>query len=318
MLTTLLLLAVAGAGANHGVRGLPHPLRGWAFPYRFNGTFELYAAGSTNFNPTFDASCQDGHAQVARGISPLNWAYCWDRPFPKKDPSCTGKNCTVANRSEAIEIFVQAAQVNHSAPGMGAVLGRGLDECNNDNMQVADEKSLAAAGFRIAKRQQPKTIVAAWGANAGDAEFAALMADGTFDLAMIEGYTYCPGCDNWPASGNCCPVGPIEDAVEQYRDRLDFAKAQGFLQRTLFCFGFILGKSAINPFGWTRASLRGAMLKLQAGYPELAGVIMYGMPPRHGYANATTGSTPATDRATETLIKDAGALMLELWPDAEQ
>ena len=141
------------------------------------------------------------------------------------------------------------------------------------------------------------------------------MADGTFDLAMIEGYTYCAGCGDWPASGNCCPVGPIEDAVNQYRDRLEFAKAQGYLNRTLFCFGFILARSPVNPFGWTTASLRDAMLTLKADYPELAGVIMYGKPPRRGFPNATTHSTPATDRATEELIKDAGTLMLELWPD---
>ena len=66
-------------------------------------------------------------------------------------------------------------------------------------------------------------------------------------------------------SGNCCPVGPIEDAVEQYKDRLEFAKAQGFLNRTLFCFGFILAQSPTNPFGWTRQSLRVAMLKLKVG-----------------------------------------------------
>ena len=205
-----------------------------------------------------------------------------------------------------------------TAPGMSAaVIGRGLDECNNHNTQVADEKQLAAAGFHLARQRQPRTIVAAWGANAGDSEFAALMADGTFDLAIIEGYTYCAGCADWPAAGNgCCPVAPIEDAVETYRGRLEYAKANGYLNRTLFCFGFILGQSPINPFGWTKASLRSAMVKLRAAYPELAGVVMYGRNPRSGYPNATTHSTPATDRATEELVQDAGALMLELWPDA--
>jgi len=206
--------------------------------------------------------------------------------------------------------------VNRSAPGMSAaVLGRGLDECNLDNAQAAGEREIAAAGFRLARRRDPEGVIAAWGANAGDLTFAALMRDGTFDLAMIEGYTYCAGCGDWPASGACCPVGPIENALEQYADRLEFAKAQGFLNRTLFCFGFVLGRSPVNPNGWTRGSLRAAMLKLRAAYPELAGVLMYGMPPRRGYPNATTQSTPATDAATEDLIKDAGALMLELWPD---
>ena len=324
------------------VRGLALPLRGWAFPYQFNGSFELYPLGTTNFNPTLDTSCQGAEAQARRGIAPLNWAYCWNRPLKKADPSCKGNNCTVANPKEAIEIFAAQGSVNHSAPGMSAaVLGRGLDECNLDNEQVADERELAAAGFRLARRRQPDTIIAGWGANAGDMVFAGLMADHTFDFAMIEGYTYCAGagtragpspirpirsglpapnlaagCGDWPASGDCCPVGPIEDAVEKYADRLDFARAQGYLNRTLFCFGFILGQSPINPFGWTPASLRAAMLKVKHGYPELAGVIMYGMPPRVGYPNASTASTPATDAATTELIKAAGELMLEFWPSS--
>lgn len=303
----------------HAIRSLPRPLRGWAFPYQFNGSFGLYARGTTNFNPTFDRACQDADAQADRGIAVLGWAYCWDRPIgenERKDHRCRGPDCTVANRSEIVEVFAAYGSVNHSATGMSAaVLGRGLDECNIANTQAADEKELAAAGFRLAKKRHPETLIAAWGANAGDAEFAALMADGTFDLAMIEGYTYCAGCGDWPASGSCCPVGPIEDALGQYRDRLEYAKSQGYLDRTVFCFGFILARSAINPAGWTTASLRAAMLALRTAYPELAGVIMYGMPPHRGFPNATTHSTPATDQATENLIKDAGALMLELWPD---
>ena len=49
------------------------------------------------------------------------------------------------------------------------------------------------------------------------------MADGTFDLAMVEGYTYCAGCGDWPASGNCCPTKGTEH-IEQFFDRLDFAR----------------------------------------------------------------------------------------------
>ena len=41
---------------------------------------------------------------------------------------------------------------------------------------------------------------------------------------------------------------------------------------------------------------------------------MYGMPPRKGFANASSASTAATDQATLDLIKDAGELMLELYP----
>ena len=87
-------------------------------------------------------------------------------------------------------------------------LGRAR-RCNLSNEQFADEREMAAEGFREARRRQPDTVVAAWGAQDEDDLFASLMRDGTFDLAMIEGYTYCPGCGDWPASGDCCPVVPI-------------------------------------------------------------------------------------------------------------
>ena len=123
-----------------------------------------------------------------------------------------------------------------------SVLGRGLDECNLDNARFANERELAAEGFRLARRRYPDTLIAAWGANAGDEIFASLMLDRTFDLAMIEGYTYCPGCGDWPNSSSCCAVGPIE-RWQAYDDRLAFARQKQFLNRTLFCFGFLLGRS---------------------------------------------------------------------------
>jgi hypothetical protein len=55
---------------------------------------------------------------------------------------------------------------------------------------------------------------------------------------------------------------------------------------------------------------------MRAHYPELAGVIKYGRPPREGFPNATNANTPATDNATFALIRAANALMLELYPDA--
>jgi hypothetical protein len=45
---------------------------------------------------------------------------------------------------------------------------------------------------------------------------------------MVEGYTYCPGCGDWPASGNCCTRG----GVESYFGRLRWAKRNGYINRT--------------------------------------------------------------------------------------
>jgi hypothetical protein len=151
----------------------------------------------------------------------------------------------------------------------------------------------------------------AGGANNKDEIFASLMKDRTFDLAMVEGYSYCPGCGDWPASGNCCS----NRGITGYFDRLEFARTNGYLNRTVFCFGFILGKSVVNPAGWTASSLEAAMLEVKHGFPELAGVLMYGHDPRKGWANASNASTVATDRATTDLIRQASMLMEKHWPD---
>lgn len=71
----------------------------------------------------------------------------------------------------------------------GRFVGAGLDECNLHNARTADEREAAAAGFRAARLALPNMFLAAWGCNTGDELFASLMKDGTFDLAMIEGYT---------------------------------------------------------------------------------------------------------------------------------
>ena len=298
------------------LRGWAFPLRGWAFPYGLpleNGSFSLYKLGTINFLPTFSTQVNTTATALAnRGISSLRWASCWNDPyFQKADPTCTGTQCAVANTTAAVETFTSHGLVAANQTG---VLGRGLDECNIDNGKFLNERELAAKGFREARARDPNTVIAAWGANAGDTLFASLMLDGTFDLAMIEGYTYCAGCGDWPTSGDCCAVGPITH-WKAYQDRLDFARANGYLNRTLFCFGFLLGQSAINPHGWTEASLRTAMVSLRSQYPELAGVIMYGRSPRNGFPNATSASTPATDKATLDIIVAANALMLELYPD---
>ena len=293
---------------------LPSTLRGWAFAHQLNDT-ALYPNATLNFNPTWSTahpSRGEGEpsiaAQNARGIACLGWGQCWN--------AAAGSHAfnRTTNRSNAAYFEAQASVNRTSEPRMA---GRGLDECNLSNNKTADERAVAAAGFRLARKAQPGTIIAAWGANSGDEVFASLMADNTFDFAMVEGYTYCPGCDDWPASGNCCSNAGIAN-WQAYTDRLDFAKARGYLSRTLFCFGFMLGKSDINPNGWTKPMLRTSLQQLKSAYPTLGGVLMYGHDPARGFPNATNGSTAATDAATYQLITDANELMLAIFPSNDR
>ena len=147
------------------------------------------------------------------------------------------------------------------------------------------------------------------------------MADGTFDLAMLEGMTYNPD-PGWNRDGSCTPGGILPRGccntsdVSAYFPHLQWARDRGFSNRTAFCFGIILGKSALNPNGWTEGHLRSAMLALKGAFPELAGVIMMGANPHATPANnASRLWTAETDRATAGVILSAGRLMQELWPD---
>ena len=56
---------------------------------------------------------------------------------------------------------------------------------------TVDVASIVAEGYRTAKRNNPTAFFSVWITNPDDT-FAALMADGTIDLALVEGYSYCP------------------------------------------------------------------------------------------------------------------------------
>ena len=105
-------------------------------------------------------------------------------------------------------------------------------------------------------------------------------------------------------TGACPDSDPT--AIEPYFARLQFARDNGYSNRTVFSFGFMLGQSAINPNGWTAQSLRAAMVKLKRAFPELPGVVMFGTGPRVGFANATNSST-ATWCVSDTAPPPAAA-----------
>ena len=50
----------------------------------------------------------------------------------------------------------------------------------------------------------------------------------------------------------------------------------------------------------------------------MPGVMMFGRAPNQGFANASNMSTPETEAATLEIIRAAGELMRELYPDPPQ
>ena len=73
-----------------------------------------------------------------------------------------------------------------------------------------------------------------------------------------QGYTYCPS-----DPGSCAG-----SSVSAYFPQLDLARQYGFINHTVIALGWMLGKSALNPGGWTAGSLRAAMTTLKQRYPE--------------------------------------------------
>jgi hypothetical protein len=200
--------------------------------------------------------------------------------------------------------------------------GIGLDEWTLNNRTdwphtggaVANASAILQAGFREGRRRNPESFAAAWVSGPDDA-FAELMHDGTFDLCMIEGYSVC-----W-LPNHCSPT------IEGYFPRLEWARREGFINRTLFAFGWLVSADADGPFqpplnathpkhlkprcdsdgcdnpnGWTVPTLNASMRRLKAAFPEMPGVLMWG------------GDRGGCGKASLELIRAASELSAELWP----
>jgi hypothetical protein len=110
----------------------------------------------------------------------------------------------------------------------------------------------------------------------------------------------------------CCA-----STIDDYFPRLLQARAQGWLNRSVFCFGWMLAQSQWNPGGWTHSQLRSDVARLNATFPELAGVAFYGHPPGNASKAAAArrdGGSRARDTATLELIRYASGLAVEFWP----
>ena len=305
---------------------LPKVIRGWCFAVNFTNTptnglipETLYPNGTVNFAPDlYDYECSPESA--ARGITTLVDAQGWsdDASVPHT------ANDSIADFAATVAHFKQSTLLDYSKVTQRC-RGVGINE-NLPYEHFKGERAAAAQGFREARHDirtgaRPPQLIASWSPNLGDELFASLMADGTFDLAMLEGMTYNPD-PGWNHDGSCTPGGILPRGcsntsdVSAYFPHLQWARDRGFSNRTAFCFGIILGKSALNPNGWTEGHLRSAMLALKGAFPELASVIMMGADPHATPANnASRLWTAETDRATAGVILSAGRLMQELWPD---
>ena len=314
----LLLVLQGVAAASSGLQPRP-PYRGWgavgvphqvvASGWPVDACFEAISpSGEINFV----TGLPDANSSVwfgSRNASSVRWAYGPDSPF------ASAKN----NDSAIIAYFKAACAPDSPAQSMPDFCPPHADEppwclpgtqpayhwagCSYDEWLGSNRaKQLAAEGIRQARAAWPENFIGVWG-HTPDQHIVGLMADGAVDLYLLEGYTYCPGCPE------CC----AGESIDAYFPQLDVARQHGFINRTVIALGWMLGKSQLNPGGWTAASLRAAMTSLKHKYPEMPGMFIYGWPP----GNGTNASHRADfhDTATIALMKSAAGLLKELYPD---
>ena len=92
----------------------------------------------------------------------------------------------------------------------------------------------------------------------------------------------------------------------RYLPRLYWARKHGFINRTIFFFGWLIARSPFHPGGWTADSLRAQAVRLKGLFPEMPGMGLY-----------TSGRIEKPTTPEQQALISAGAkLMADLYPDA--
>ena len=194
-----------------------------------------------------------------RGVACMTWEKCWNEKFKKG-----------TNDSTVVAYFANVI----ASPAQNGATAIGMDECGDlvgpkwghlpGEIPGQKKMALAAQGLRQGKKQYPDLFVAAWNPGSGaeaDGIFSGLMKDYTFDLAMFETYTHYP-----PYMKRGKPH------ISDWFPRFEYVKKEGWLNRSIPCLGMMIGKSTMNPTGWTQAELRATVKELKDRFPEMPGI----------------------------------------------
>jgi len=246
------------------------PFVAWFEPPLLESRPELYRQASVI------TSLVERHAPIlphlaTQGTSGLRWAF--------------GPTSAAAEHSKGSPEFY-AAQFNPALAGASLPLpGVGIDEWNTGDAQYPQERDAAAAGYRQARERWPDIFVAAW-VTQPDETFISLLADGTFNLAIIEGYTFIPDVGGLDLDGIVRRCEPLRHA--------------GLLDRTIVCLGYLSATPDKSRRVMSFADLERLARALHARYPVMPGIGFYG----------TKDSSPATLE----LIERAHQLANEIYP----
>lgn len=178
-----------------------------------------------------------------RGITSLMWTF--------------GPNSPYAEKGREREFFLN----QYSGFARAGYTGCAVDEWNvsDENPNVA----WCAEGLRQTKKDFPDYFIAVW-VTGPTPTFIALMKEGIIDLAIIEGYSYCPDHPEWAISW--------EGAMQ----RIEILKREGLLSKTVFCVGEVAAKP--DQFGnrMTPGELTRQVTFIAEHYPEMPGIAFFG------------------------------------------
>ena len=243
----------------------PVPVRAWFQPQLLDTRPELYR-GMNLITSLVDADVARRWSD--KGVVTLKWAFGPQSEYSQGKSDYYRDQCAPFIGDEPFRFA-----------------GVGIDEWNPGGARFAEESRLAAEGYRAARVAWPENLVVAW-VTQPDETFLGLLADGTFDLAIIEGYSFIPDVGGLTLDGIRARVAAVERA--------------GLLDRTIVCFGYVAAGADKEGRRMTADDLARLVRTIHAEYPQMPGVAFY------GHADG--------DPATPDLIAAAERLALECYP----
>lgn len=246
-------------------RRFPVPVRAWFQPQFLDSRPEIYV-GMNMITSLVDAERAERWSD--KGVVALRWAFGPQSEFSagrssyyrdQCDPSVDGKRYRFA--------------------------GVGIDEWNPGSPRHRRESLLAAEGYRAARARWPGNLVVAWVTTPDDL-FLTLLRDGTFDLAIIEGYTFIPD------------VGGLD--LDGIRARCRVIEAAGLSDRCIVCYGYVAAGHDASGRRMTIEALSECARTIRREFPKMPGLAYY------GHADGDAGTVEITAQAEE--------LALELFP----
>ena len=268
------IVAVAGVGAAATAAPPasprhPVPVRAWFQPKFLDTRPEVYV-GMNLITSLVEADVAERWS--GKGVVTLKWAFGPQSEYSQGKPEYYRDQC---------EPFIDGKPFRFA--------GVGIDEWNPGNERFAEESKLAAEGYRAARATWPDNLVVAWVTQPDDT-FLALLADGTFDLAIIEGYTFIPD------------VGGL--TLDGIRDRVNVVEKAGLIDRCIVCFGYVAAGADKAGRRMTADDLAALVRGVKKEYPQMPGVAFYGF--------------DDGDPGTPDLIAAAERLGLEVYPSASK